>query len=229
MAQTFTNNPGYGGSKKRKGPEGSHPTDFTEHWKQLIENTARLSVANSSAIRQLKAISTQTFLLPSTSCFVTAAKHASEKWESDRKNHQMPQFPPYIAVFIGLVKCACEQSSFPEAAKRHCDELLCRYTADHLLNFVKICRLTRCFDHTFFKLEIACSGPLQEVCQQLCEFLVASGAKACFGSAPRPPLEREVSNAIFSQRPSGSMDRPADRVQSRPILDSRLDALWNSK
>ena len=182
--------------KKRRKDE-TEPKINTE-LQEIIKSTARLTLSNTASIRNIKAQVQATILIPSASIFVTAGKNATRAW-SETKSSELPRPPPYCMVFQALLEVLVAHkdcnSVVAEFVQKWCSQVT---DISEIALAVRQCRLSKCFDAKFTRLEISVGPELERVHKELIRILVHEGGRVCFGPGPRLPLERQLQASLGS-------------------------------
>ena len=176
-------------AKKRRQETSVKPHSTEE----LCVATARLALSSASALRQLKAITVRTLILKTASPFATADRAATKKWTDDKT---LTKDPPYIKVFEALVRTLVQQSETPTSLIQDYNKLVHTSLFQDLLKHVKVCRISKCYQAEFCRLELSTDTVLDAWVEALVTVIIQQGGRECLGSAPRQPLERQVATEL---------------------------------
>ena len=161
----------------------------------LLDTTARLTLANSAAIRYLKAVSVCNIILPSDSEYVLIAKNATKQWMETKA----PKGPPYTHVALALLQQLLKSDKVMQTERQWLSKFLAQLSEGDALLLIKTCRICKCFDAAKTRLEIQLENPLDRAQRELIRVLLTEGAQLCAGPAPRAPLEREAQALLSAQ------------------------------
>ena len=157
--------------------------------RHLVETTARLTLSNTAAIRQLRSVAVRIALLPSNSYVVSAGKTASQAWSVDPNREARGL--PFVNVFLAICKALAHCSDTSPTDKQLVQSVLDR-PLHEIIGSLKACRLSKCFKQDWTRLELALSGDLSTVGDAIFRAILQQQGHECHGMAPRSPLEREL-------------------------------------
>ena len=183
-------------SKKTK-KETKEPGAADMH--QLLTNVARLSLANAAGLRQVRAASMRTFLLPTKSDYVSAGKAAGAQFAAAAAARagidSLP--PPFALVFAALLQTLAKDVMTPADVRPRIEQLLASATTPKALNGVfRVCKLSKCFSPDKHRVELAFAPDWQWLGEVFAQIWSQQGGTECFGQAPRGPLERTISQVL---------------------------------
>ena len=158
-----------------------------------MQNTARLTLANTASIRQLRGIAIRTVLLPSKSTLVLSAKDATQKWATNRDPQKGP---PYVEVFRAILQTAIGHPSIDAIDRDFLIKLASTVRTEDVLSSVKTCRMSKTFKPEISRFELSTVNLFTKAADILIRLAVADGGHECYGQAPRTPLERDLQQAV---------------------------------
>ena len=184
------------GPRKRRSTDTHVTADVSE---ELLSAVARLSLSTAASVRALHGIAIRTVLVPASSPIIQLGKSASAAWatQSQSANRTSPvRDPPFYSVFLAMVDALAKAPLCHQYPQDVQTSILAAANTEILHQHLRACRISRCFDRQFVRVELAATGPLEKAASLLISTLIHDGGRECFGSAPRGPLERSISNLV---------------------------------
>lgn len=166
---------------------------------QLLTAVARLSLKNAQACRNMESAVFVTYILGKDTSYAQAASDAGQSYaqrtRAAGKNHTLGQ--PSSWVWAALTQVVLKDEHLTDdqrkLVKAHCDT-----AADPtaLCNSVLYCRMSKVYDQTKVRLQVAVVPELGDVLMVLQEGLDKCGADRKHGPAPRGALERQIQDLL---------------------------------
>ena len=164
---------------------------------EFLRQVARLSLATAATVRQIKGVVCRTLLIPSTCEIISLVKSATKELHG-QSTISTAQTPPHVVVFVTICKWIAACADCPADAQKLISNFLTSVPPEELKFQVLVARISKCFDASKTRIELAVTNEAQPVTNAVISQLVKKGGKLCFGAAPRGPLEREVQARLAS-------------------------------
>ena len=175
---------------------------------QLLKAVAKLTLRNAQACRNMESTVFITYILPKAGTYSAAGTEAgqlyAQRTRAAGKNHTLGQ--PSSWLWAALMKVLADDENI-NAEKRQQVKSYCDAVSDpsSLSQTVLYCRISKVYDQTKVRLQVAVTPDLQEILLELQRRLEASGGERKFGPAPRGALERHVQE-LLGENPGPSVE-----------------------
>ena len=166
---------------------------------QLLKAVAKLTLRNAQACRNMESTVFVTYILPKAGTYSTAGTEAgqlyAQRTRAAGKNHTLGQPSSWLWAAFMKVLATDENISAEkrQQVKSYCDEVT---DPCSLSQTVLYCRLSKVYDQSKVRLQVAVTPELQEFLTELQRGLEASGGERKFGPPPRGALERHVQELL---------------------------------
>ena len=164
-----------------------------------MKAVAKLTLRNAQACRNMESTVFVTYILPKAGTYSTAGTEAgqlyAQRTRAAGKNHTLGQ--PSSSLWAAFMKVLATDENISEEkrqqVKSYCDEVT---DPCSLSQTVLYCRLSKVYDQSKVRLQVAVTPELQEFLTELQRGLEASGGERKFGPPPRGALERHVQELL---------------------------------
>ncbi|OLP78556.1 hypothetical protein AK812_SmicGene41259 [Symbiodinium microadriaticum] len=166
--------------------------------KQLLKAVAKLTLRNAQACRNMESTVFVTYILPKAGAYSTdstagteAGQLYAQRARAAGKNHTLGQ--PSSWLWAALMKVLAMDENISEE-KRQQVKSYCDAVSDpcSLFQTVLYCRISKVYDQSKVRLQVAVTPELQEFLTELQRGLEANGGERKFDPPPRGALERHV-------------------------------------
>ena len=187
--------------------------DKEELIEDMVKLLGKLILTNSMQIREVCGVVYNTYELDLKLDIMTAMKEANKKYHENTKDNPTHELgPPYLHTWTALIKTLAEETKLQQASRKamvhYWNSKVTKVPPMQLADEVKYCRIRENKGDgkkaaTKGRLQFALSHDSQHtdmdgktLAMALDEALLTLGATRKVGTAPRGPLEREISKLL---------------------------------
>lgn len=173
----------------------------------LVRDIARLTLQNSAQLRFLKPAVCKTVLVLTDSRYCVAARAAGSQFANAGPSEKQKRLPPFLWIWKALMETLSIDETADTPLREQAHTLVQRYNDATLwAPLVQVCRFSKCYDNRYTRGEFAVETVLSDFLNSFLQHMVKQGGYVCYGSAPRNPLERTISERV------GKLMKKSDRT-----------------